>query len=70
MANKTLQTRAIKLVGNLLMARRNGNITAEQRAYEALRNFCTTNNLDMSNVITGATRQLQGSVAAIMNSLV
>lgn len=67
---KTLQARAIKLTGNLLMARRNANIRAEQKAYDAIRAFCNTNNLDMTNVINGATKKLQGSVAAIMNSIV
>ena len=70
MASKTLQTQATKLVKSLLTARRNQNLRAEQKAYEAVRDFCARYGFEMDNVINGATRRLQQSVGAIMNSIV
>lgn len=70
MSQKPTKAQAIKLVSNLLMARRNANMKAEQRAYDALRNWCVKFNVNMENTIQGAKRELQQRVGPIMNSIV
>lgn len=65
-----MKKRAIKLVSNLLFAQRNGNVKREQAAYDVLSAFCDKHNLDMQNVIEGATQELKKSVAAVMNGVV
>jgi len=64
------QKQAIALVKNLLLGRRNNNVRQEQIAYDKLVKWCEKNNLDMENVITGATRALQGSISASMGGLI
>ena len=64
-----LKEQARKLVTDLLYAKRNGNIKKEQAAHEKLVRWSQANNVNMENVISGVTRELGTSVAAIMNSL-
>ena len=61
---------AIKLVTNLLYARRNGDVKKEQAAYEKLRNWCAANNVNMENAIAGVERMKGQSIAALMGGLV
>jgi len=62
---------AIRLVKDLLTARRNGNIAREQVAYDKLYAFCLKHNLDFSTTIADVTRYLkQNSVAALMGGIV
>jgi len=66
-----LREKAIRLVKNLLQARRNGRVDKEQFHYEKLVKFCQKNNVDFQNTLDGATKYLkQNSIAAHMNGLV
>ena len=64
---RTLQDTAIKLVKNILIARRNGHIGDEQAAYDKLTEFCDKNNLQFDNVFDGARAVLRKSIANQMN---
>lgn len=65
------QKQGIKLVSNLLTARRNGNVKREQTEYEKLLTFCENNNFDFDNVLIGGTKWLkQNSIGATMNAIV
>lgn len=65
-----MKQKVIKMVEKMLYAKRNGNIKLEQKYYDQLYDFCEKNNIDFSNAIQGATKELKKSISAIMNSIV
>lgn len=65
------QKQAIKLIRNLLTAKRNGNVKREQTEYDKLYDFCGTNDFDFDNVLVGGTKWLkQNSIGANMNGII
>jgi hypothetical protein len=65
-----LRAQAVKLVSNLLLARRNGNLRREQAAHVKLATFCERHGCGLQETIDGATRELKKSIAAAMGGLV
>jgi hypothetical protein len=66
-----MKNTAIRLVKDLLIARRNGNIAREQVAYDKLYTFCVKHNFDFSTLIEDVSRYLKRtSIAANMGGLV
>jgi hypothetical protein len=70
MATKTQQNQAVKLVADMLTARRNGNIMREQVAYDKLYAWCQKNGFSFTDAVDFGTRQLKRSVAASMNGII
>ena len=61
---------AIRLVKNLLIARRNQRLAAEESAHRKLVSFCQQHNCDFEETLAGATQWLKrNSIAAAMNGL-
>ncbi len=70
-ANKTQQKQVLKLVSNLLTAKRNGNIKREQSEYEKLYSWCEKNHYDIESTIKVCTDYLKrNNIAANMNGIV
>ncbi len=70
MATKAKQEKAVRLVKNILQARRNQNLKAETTAHRKLVDWCQEENFDFDHVYDGAVRRLKTSIAAMMNGLV
>jgi hypothetical protein len=69
--SKTDQKRLLKAVSNLLTARRNGHVPAEQAAYDKLSKLCASLNVDLGQAIDQGRAYLAShSAAAIMGSIV
>jgi len=66
---RTKQKRLLKLVENLLYARKSSNIPREQKCYDALRRFCTDSGIDFNEALQQSIDQLRKSVAAQMNGI-
>jgi len=61
---------AVRLVNDMLTARRNGDIRKEQDKYVKLRYWCEKSNFDLSDVYDWAVKELKKSIAASMGGIV
>jgi len=70
MTVQAMRAKAIKLVRNILIARRNSNVKAEQLAHEVFTDFCEDHNLDFDTTFNGAQSVLKKSIANNMNGFI
>lgn len=58
-ASKTLQNQILKVVKDMLLARRNGNINREQVAYDKLTQICEKHHMDYAETLDKARAHLR-----------
>lgn len=65
-----MKTKVLSFVKRMLIAGRNSDTHAEQKAYDELRAYCEKNGLDFEKNLEGAKKEIRKGIANNMNGFV
>lgn len=69
MANKITKAQVLKIIENMLYAKRNGNVALEQKYYEQLEGICESLNCDFAKTMEQGIKMVRSRIAPMMNGI-